>query len=112
MEVKGKLVKILNVEKGVSKAGKEWSSQSIVIDNGAKFNPELCIKFFGDKADLLQGVELGNDVTVKINLSSREFNGKWFHAIDGYAITGGSQNEMASNESNQSVDNGVDDLPF
>jgi hypothetical protein len=36
MEVTGKLVKKLELETGISKAGKEWKKQSIVIDTGGR----------------------------------------------------------------------------
>jgi len=53
LEMKGKLVKVLDAQKGVSKAGKEWIKTSIVLDNGAKFNPEICFNLFGqEKVDM------------------------------------------------------------
>ena len=37
MDVTGKLVKILDLETGTSKAGKEWQKQTVVIDSGDEF---------------------------------------------------------------------------
>ena len=86
MNVTGKISKINEVETGETSAGKSWSKQSIVIDNGEKFNPLVCISFFGDKSDLISNFKVGNTVEVGINLSSREFNGKWYHNVDGWRI--------------------------
>ena len=49
LEMKGKLVKVLESQKGISKAGKEWVKQSFVLDNGAKYNPEVSFNLFGQE---------------------------------------------------------------
>jgi len=86
MEIKGKLVKKLEVETGTSKAGKDYKKQNFVINTGDQFNPEVCIGLFGDKVDLLNGVNVGDELTVSINISSREFNGKYYTQVDGWKI--------------------------
>ena len=48
MEVKGKVVKKLPIESGISKSEKEWKKQVIVVDTGADYNPEIAIQAFGD----------------------------------------------------------------
>lgn len=111
MELKGKLVKKLSVETGTSKAGKEWSKQTIVINNGDQYNPETAISFFGDdKVKILENFKDGADVSVGVNISSKEFNGKWYNQIDGWRISAG---DKAPNPALNSSDNdSQDDLPF
>ena len=87
MEVTGKLVKILDLEEGISKAGKAWQKQSVVIDNGDEFNNLTAVSAFGDKVDKLNRLELGMDVTILCNVYSREYQGKYYHNIDGYHFT-------------------------
>jgi hypothetical protein len=87
LSVEGKLTSILPVESGTSKAGKEWKKQGFVIDTGAQYNPEVCFSLFGDdKIALLSGLKSGQDIKVEFNLSSREYNGKWFHNVDAWKI--------------------------
>ena len=115
MKVKGKLTKKLSVESGTSKAGKEWSKQTIVIDNGSDFNPEIAISFFGsEKIDTLTGFNIGNEVEVDINLSSREYNGRYFHNIDGWKITSVDLGQAAFEQKvAEKLDvDCIDDLPF
>ena len=95
MEVTGKLVKILDLETGTSKAGKEWKKQSILIDTGGDFNNEICVSAFGDKLEQMLKLEVGMEVSVLCNVYSREYNGRYFHNIDGYCFT---------NQSNKSSD--------
>ena len=87
MEVTGKLVKILDLEEGTSKAGKSWQKQSVVIDNGDEFNNLTAISAFGDKVEKLNRLELGMDVSILCNVYSREYQGKYYHNIDGYHFT-------------------------
>ncbi len=106
MEVTGKLVKKLAAESGVSKSGKEWKKQSIVIDTGGEFNNEVCISAFGDKMDSMNKLEIGMDVSVLCNVYSREYNGRYFHNIDGYFFSN------KSNEQPKAVVGSEEDLPF
>jgi len=106
MEVTGKLVKILDLETGVSKAGKEWKKQSIVIDTGNDFNNEVCVSAFGDKLEQMHKLEVGMEVSVLCNVYSREYNGRYFHNIDGYFFTN------QSNKSSEKIQNGEEDMPF
>ena len=87
MKITGKLVKKLQVEAGTSKAGKSWEKQSILVEqSGTEYNKEVVISFFGDKVKSLRDIEEGSQVDVSINLSSREYNGKYYHNIDGWFI--------------------------
>jgi hypothetical protein len=105
MEITGKLMTKLDKETGVSKSGKAWEKQSIVVEQaGTDYNKEVVVCFFGDKIKSLRDIEVGSDVSVSINLSSREYNGKYYHNIDGWFIAKLGQETVAPvNES---------DLPF
>jgi hypothetical protein len=87
MNVIGKLTKKLEIEGGISKSGKEWKKQSILVEQtGTEYNKEVVISFFGDKIKSLRDINEGSEVNVSINLSSREYNGKYYHNIDGWFI--------------------------
>lgn len=87
MNVIGKLTKKLEVVSGVSKSGKEWKKQSVIIEQtGTDYNKEVVISFFGDKLKSLRDINEGSDVNVSVNLSSREFKGKYYHNIDGWFV--------------------------
>jgi hypothetical protein len=85
MNVIGKLIKKLERETGVSKTGKTWEKQSILVEQDVEWNKEVVITFFGDKIKSIRDVEEGSDVSVSVNLSSREYKGKYFHNIDGWS---------------------------
>ncbi len=49
MEVKGKVVKKLPIESGISKSEKTWRKQTVLIDTGGEFNNEIAVSAFGDE---------------------------------------------------------------
>tara|TARA_R100001463_G_scaffold15126_8_gene39555 strand:+ start:4632 stop:4946 length:315 start_codon:yes stop_codon:yes gene_type:complete len=104
MTIKGKLIKKLDVERGTSKAGKEWQRQSILVDQGGEYNKEVVVGFFGDKMKQLRDLEEGSMVDILVNIYSREFKGKYYHSIDGYAIA-----NLSGQEASSQAD---DDMPF
>lgn len=94
LKVKGKIVKILEKESGTSNAGKDWVKQSFVIDTGAQYNPEICFSCFGDKkVEMLENLNENQEVEVSFNISSREFNGKYYHNLDAWKIESGEQQQ-------------------
>ena len=107
MEVKGTLVKKLPVESGISKSEKQWKKQTVVIDTGAEYNPEIAVTAFGDeKLKDLDKLSVGDEVLIKCNVSSREYNGKYFHNIDGYWFA------KKTPETAMPAESESDDLPF
>ncbi|QDP51724.1 MAG: hypothetical protein Unbinned92contig1003_37 [Prokaryotic dsDNA virus sp.] len=86
MEIKGTITRIYDIQKGVSKNGKEWVKRDFVIDTGEKYNSTLCFTLFGeDKVEQLTQ-EAGDNVVVKFNLSSREYNDKWYTQAMAYLV--------------------------
>jgi hypothetical protein len=117
LAVNGKLVKLLDVESGTSKAGKEWKKQSFVIDTGAQYNPEVCFQLFGeDKIAMLDGLQPGTEIEVSFNLSSREYNGKYYHNIDAWRINRSAADVVDAPMPTESFESTPgseeDDLPF
>ncbi len=120
LSISGSIHQILPVESGESKAGKVWKKQSFVINNGDQYNPYICFSLFGDeKISLLAKFEVGKQVEVFFNLSSREFNTKWYHNVDAWRITTKDSNSESTIPSDSiPIPNEVapaveeDDLPF
>jgi hypothetical protein len=108
MEVTGKLVKKLSLENGISaKTGKEWKKQTIVIDTGDEFNNLIAVSAFGkEKIKSLDKLEIDMTVSILCNVYSREYNGKYYHNIDGYHFT----NQTNAEENEGFVTS--DDTPF
>ena len=109
--ITGKIKKILPIESGISKAGKEWQKQSVVIEQNAEYNKDVVINAFGqDKITNLNKLNEGDTVDIMCNVYSREFNGKYYTSLDGYWFTGKSTEDNKNTETFVTSDK--DDLPF
>ena len=103
MKIKGKFKKLLKLESGVSKAGKEWKKQSFILDTLNEYNPDLCIDTFGERLNDIQNIDEGTLIECDINISSREWKEKWFTSASLFKIR-----KLDSNNSEESSE----DLPF
>ncbi len=118
LAIKGRIKAILKVESGTSKVGKEWKKQSFVVDTGEQYNPDVCFNLFGeDKINMLSNFNEGQEVVVAFNVSSREFNGKYYHNIDAWKIHGEDVKTPNTPHMPDLTDGGnsvgdIDDLPF
>ena len=103
---KGNIINKLEPETISGKDGKIWKKQNFIINTGAQYNSEICFQLFGeDKIDMLNHHDEGSKVEVSFNLSSREYNGRYFHNIDAWKISNG-------NEEGNSETTSEENLPF
>ena len=102
MEITGKLIKKFDIESGISKTGKEWSKQSILIEQNTEYNKEIVISAFGDKIEKIKNLHEGDNLKVLCNIYSREYNGRYFHNIDGYWFA----------KEGEAVEEDNNDIPF
>jgi len=111
MEVKGKLIKKLQAEAGTSiETGKNWESQTCLVDTEKKFNNIIAIKCFGsDKIKQMNKLREGDMVTISCNVWSKEYNGKYYNYIDGWQFV--NQNENPTDNRSEFV-TADDNLPF
>ena len=86
MRIDGIFKKLLELESGVSKKGKEWKKQSFILETEAQFNPEVCITAFGKDIELIKNIDEGLKVECQVNVYSTSFNGKWYNNINIWQI--------------------------
>ena len=90
MEVQGKVIAILAEEGGEGKNG-PWKKQCFVIETGDKYPKKIAFDLWNDtiyECDILEG----QDITVSINIESREYNGKYYTNIKGWKVVQGENN--------------------
>jgi hypothetical protein len=76
MEISGTLHKILVMETGTSSNG-YWQRQQFIIKTKGSYPKTVCITAWKDNCDLIPNT-VGKDITVHVNPSSKESNGKWY----------------------------------
>tara|TARA_R100001594_G_scaffold31677_2_gene59074 strand:- start:8854 stop:9195 length:342 start_codon:yes stop_codon:yes gene_type:complete len=88
MEISGTIKKILPLKSGTSEAGYEWKKRDVILTQfnaDPKYVKDVCITAFGDKAlESMSRFIVGDTVDVKVNVESREFNGKYYTNLTGH----------------------------
>ena len=91
MELIGKIIQILPLQEGVSKAGNPWKKQEYILETlGTQYPRKVCFNLFGDNVDKFP-MQVGQDVTVSIDIESREFNGRWSTDVRAWNVLNGVQ---------------------
>tara|TARA_R100001594_G_C3844729_1_gene216825 strand:- start:27 stop:356 length:330 start_codon:yes stop_codon:yes gene_type:complete len=105
--INGTIKKILELEQGTSKSGKEWQKQSFVIEQNTEYNKDVLVNAFGvDKINQLNKFSEGDTIDVMCNVYSREYKGRYYTSLDGYWFA----NKNAGSHKNIQEDE--EDLPF
>ena len=81
MEIKGRIIHVLPLQEGVSKAGNPWKKQEYVLETEEQYPRKVCFNLFGDKVDQYPAA-IGEDVVVSFDLESREFNESLVHRCE------------------------------
>ena len=89
MEVKGVLVQVLETVKGESAKG-SWEKTDFVIETEGSYPKKICFTDFNNKANVKRFAE-GQVITVKFNLESKEYQGRWFPNVTAWSIEGDAQ---------------------
>lgn len=121
MEIKGKIIHELDLVTGMGKKG-EWQKQEYVIEISGQFPKKVAFSVWGENIDKLN-ISLGDEVTVSIELESREYNGRWYTEVRAYKAehqkfggkpqASGAQKSHAPQPSEGPKDDSpTDDLPF
>ena len=87
MELEGRIVRKLNVQTGNSARG-TWSKQEFIFEyQEGNYPSQVCMNVWGeDKVRELDKYQAGDKVKVSFNLSSREFNGRWYTDVRAWRI--------------------------
>lgn len=84
MNISGKVVQVLPIQTGTSKAGNPWQKQEFILEQGGQYPRKVCISLFGDNVAKIP--QVGQDVMVSVDIDSREFNGRWYTEIKAWNI--------------------------
>lgn len=90
MEIQGKIIQILPLQSGVGKAsGKEWKKQDYILEVlDGQYARKVCFSMWGDLIDRTQ-LSLGEDVTIQIDVESREYQGRWYTDVKAWRVDRG-----------------------
>ena len=87
LELEGRIARKLNIQSGATARG-PWQKQELILEyQEGNFPTQVCMNVWGeDKVKELARYQVGDKVKVSFNLSSREYNGRWYSDIRAWRI--------------------------
>ena len=87
MELEGRIARKLNVQTGTSARG-AWAKQDFIFEyQEGNYPSQVCMNVWGeDKVKELERYQVGDKVKISFNLSSREYNGRWYTDVRAWRI--------------------------
>ena len=87
MELTGKIIAVLPAQGGVSqRTGNPWKSQDYVIETQETYPKKCCFNVFGDEKIQEMNIQLGEMLTVSLEINANEYQGKWFNQVRGWKV--------------------------
>lgn len=103
MEIIGKVISVLEPMKFVSKKdGTEYVKNTFVIETSGDYPKKLALSVMGEDKFAQMGIVMGKTYNVSFDISSREWNGKWFTEASAWraVCTEGDSQQPARNYNN------------
>jgi len=91
MEITGTIEKILTLESGTTKDGKEWHKQSFIVANNDGYDNKkqiFCFEIFGEEkvANFYKYNKVGDIVKVDFNISTNEWKERYFTSLQAWKV--------------------------
>jgi hypothetical protein len=108
---------LLQLQTGQGKKG-PWKKQEFIIETQSQYPKKVCLSAWGDKVDQYN-LSVGDEVSVSVDLESREYNGRWYTEARAWKLEKSGGNRGSSNSAPPPGDEPFyadnspsDDLPF
>lgn len=103
MELKGKIINVLEERSGVAKAsGKPYRVAQYVLETIEQYPKKMMFEVFGEERINQMNIQVGEELTVSFDIDSREYNGKWYNQIRAWKV------ERETNQTSQTQDSSID----
>ncbi len=122
MELTGKIIAVLDERSGTSaRTGTEWRVGSFVLETTEQYPHKMCFEVFGSERLQKLNIQLGETLTVKFDIDSHEYNGRWYNTIRAFDVLRGPVSSAPATQASSvdappfvpaSSEDSVDDLPF
>lgn len=88
IQLQGKVDQILQEQSGQGKNG-TWRKRDFILEIPGKYPKKVCITQWGDNIDS-NPIQQGEQVTVSVDIQSREYKGNWYTDVKAWKIVQGS----------------------
>jgi len=96
MEISGKIIMVLPERGGVSqRSGSEWKVASYVLETMEQYPRKCCFEVFGTDRIAQFNIQVGQMLTVSLDIDAREYNGRWYNQIRAWKVVPYDPNAVA-----------------
>ena len=97
MEISGKIIMVLPERGGVSqRSGSEWKVASYVLETMEQYPRKCCFEVFGTDRIAQFNIQVGQMLTVSLDIDAREYNGRWYNQIRAWKVVPYDPNAVAA----------------
>ena len=87
MEITGKIIAVLPPKQGVSQSsGNAWMCQDYVLETQEMYPKKICFNVFGAEKIQEMNIQLGEMLTVSLEINANEYQGKWYNQVRGWKV--------------------------
>ena len=87
MEITGKIIAVLPPKQGVSQStGNAWMCQDYVLETQEMHPKKVCFNVFGAEKIQEMNIQLGETLTVSLEINANEYQGKWYNQVRGWKV--------------------------
>lgn len=86
MEIKGRIIAVMDKKQGTSKDGKAWMSQDFVIETFEQYPKRCVFNVFGEDKLKQFNIQQGGEYLVKFDINAREYNGRWYNDVRAWKV--------------------------
>ena len=87
MEITGKIIAVLPPKQGVSQStGNAWMCQDYVLETQEMYPKKVCFNVFGAEKIQEMNIQLGETLTVSLEINANEYQGKWYNQVRGWEV--------------------------
>ena len=108
-EISGKIIAVLDKRNGISAStNTPWSVQQYVIETHEQYPKKLCFDVFGEDKINQFNIQIGEELTVYLDINAREYQGRWYNSFRAWKVE--RTTLQASIPVQSVIDNGKDEL--
>ena len=97
MELTGKIIAILPPKQGVPQStGNAWICQHYVLETQETYPKKCCFNVFGAEKIKDMNIQLGETLTVSLEINASEYQGKWYNQVRAWKVERMAQAQQAA----------------
>lgn len=111
MEIKGKVIQVLQIQEGTSQRGNSWRKQGFVLETEEKYPKKIYFELWNDSIDKFP-IAVGQSITAEVDADSREFNSRWYTTLTAYKVEVQGVSNTAPQQAQEFPQEQADASPF